>query len=727
MLRKICKTSRGSNKILPLLYTKYSNHFSYIAIHQNGINSFLLNNKIKFYTDSYIIDHIQKDKQSHTHEPFKLTEHFLNQYKDRKPPFGYNGLGEIVYRRTYSRIDPNTGQNEEWWQTIERVVNGTFNMQKKWIQDHGLGWNPWKAQKSAQDMYRRIFDMKFLPPGRGLWAMGSPITEERKLYAALNNCAFISTDIMNSSQHEPSKPFIFLMDLSMLGVGVGFDTKGKGYTIRGAKINESQIFYIEDSREGWVDSVKILLDAHFLGKDLPCFNYSKIRQKGTPILGFGGVSAGPEVLKMLHTELHSLLQPLANTQITSRTIVDIMNLIGKCIVSGNVRQTAEIAFGEYNDNDFIDLKNYELNPERSSFGWTSNNSIFAKIGMNYENIASRISKNGEPGLAFLHNMKAYSRMNLIEDWKDRRASGGNPCLEQTLESFELCCLVETFPNNHEDLDDYLETLKMAYLYAKTVTLGSTHWAESNRVMLRNRRIGCSMSGIAEFISNRGLEELRRWCNTGYHAIQEYDKDFSDWLAIPRSIKTTSIKPSGTVSLLAGCTPGIHYPESKFYIRRLRMSQTSNLLSSLSKSGYYIEPSYDDPFNTVVVEFPVKVSDNIRVAKELSMWEQLSLAAFMQKYWADNQVSCTVTFDPEREGSQIAFALDYFQYQLKGISFLPRLPEGAYKQMPYEQISEEEYTRRVSKLTPLDFSQSKGAEPNPDKFCDSFGCVIEKPF
>ena len=153
--------------------------------------------------------------------PFNLSENFMKRYKRRKVPFGFNGLGELVYQRTYSRIKQN-GKNERWWETVQRVVEGTFNMQKNHIDNNGLGWNAWKAQHSAQEMYDRIFNMKFLPPGRGLWAMGTSITD-KGLYAALNNCSFYSTEQIKD---EPSKPFCFLMDASMLGIGVGFDTKG---------------------------------------------------------------------------------------------------------------------------------------------------------------------------------------------------------------------------------------------------------------------------------------------------------------------------------------------------------------------------------------------------------------------------------------------------------------------------------------------------------------------
>jgi ribonucleoside-triphosphate reductase len=345
--------------------------------------------------------------------------------------------------------------------------------------------------------------------------------------------------------------------------------------------------------------------------------------------------------------------------------------------------------------------------------------------MDYSSIVDRVVRNGEPGFAWLENMQKYSRMNGIEDNKDFRARGGNPCLEQTLESYEMCCLVETFPTNHESLQDYNDTLKMAFLYAKTVTLAKTHWPESNRVMLRNRRVGCSMSGIAQFISQKGIEEFRKWCQGGYAAIQQYDREFSDWLAIPSSIKTTSIKPSGTVSLLAGATPGMHYPESRFYIRRIRVAVSSNLTTVLRNANYPVEPAVDDPTNTVVVEFPIDVGQNIRVAADLSMWEQLSLASFLQEHWADNQVSCTVTFDPKTEAKQLQHALDYFQYKLKGISFLPRFDVGqkkAYPQMPYEEITQEEYETRLAALKPLEF-QGSGELPSPDKFCDVDTCII----
>jgi ribonucleoside-triphosphate reductase (thioredoxin) len=721
----------------------------------------------------------------HAFRPFRLSPSFVDPYRSVRPPFGFNGLGEFVFQTRYSRVKESDGTKEGWTDTCERVVNGTFSMQKRWLLQHGLGWDARAAQAQAREMFDRIFTMKFLPPGRGLWAMGTPMTEERFLFASLNNCAFVSTQDLRK---DPTQPFTFLMDAAMLGVGVGFDTDGAG-TVRVAGIDDTlrpRPFVVPDCREGWVESLRILLDAHFSGGPRPVFDYGSIRPRGTPIKGFGGSASGGDVLERLHRDVESTLHPLRGGRaITVTAIVDIMNQIGRCVVSGDVRQTAEIAFGDPTSDEYVDLKDYAKNPGRAAWGWTSNNSVYATLGMPYDDIASRIRNNGEPGFAWLENMRGYSRMREDErDFKDRRAKGGNPCLEQTLESYELCCLVETFPNNHESFDDFAATLRSAFLYAKTVTLGRTHWPATNRVMLRNRRIGCSVSGVAQFIADKGLDTLRDWCERGYRVVQESDERTSDAFAVPRSIKTTCVKPSGTVSLLAGATPGMHYPESRFYLRRVRVGKDHEVVAPLRAAGYHVEPAVEDPDRKVVVTFPVDAASGakgtglvggaggakgakppaqqqtaaaagagagagaggegeagappspapvappsaLRTLDDLTMWEQFSLAAFLQRHWADNQVSCTITFDPEREGPQVARALDHFQYQLKGVSLLPRSPKLAYKQLPYEAITEEEYRAAVAKIArPVDFSALRGGDrhaASPDKFCDTSRCDVD---
>ena len=657
-------------------------------------------------------------------EPFCLDSEFVDKYRTIPEPFHSNPVGHLTYHRTYSRLLPS-GVREKWYQTVERVVNGTYRMQQRWITKASLGWKPIKAQRSAQEMYDRIFHLKFTPPGRGLWAMGSPLIEGKKLYATLNNCAFVSTNEMVGS--DPTKPFIFLMDASMLGIGVGFDTRGAGcFTIQ-RPARPIQVFTIPDSREGWVESVERLLRSYFQGTSEYMFDYSKIRPRGEPIKNFGGTSSGPEPLRQLHKSLCAVLEARIGKTVNSRLIVDIMNLIGVCVVAGNVRRTAEIAFGEFGDQEYLNLKNFEANPERAPYAWTSNNTVFAPIGANYEEIARRICDNGEPGLAWLENMRLYGRMDDPADNADHRVMGGNPCLEQSLESYEMCCLVETFPSRCDNKDDFLRTLKFAYLYAKTVTLGKTHWPQTNRVMLRNRRIGCSLSGITHFISQHGLDTLRGWCEDGYRTVRHYDGIYSDWMAIPRSIKTTSIKPSGTVSLLAGLPPGMHFGMcSRYHERRINIPKTSeDILDALRRANIPIEQSvYDE--NSVLAVMPVDLGEGLRTEDQVSMWEQLSLAAFLQRYWSDNQVSCTIKFDRERDGADIARALDYFQYQLKGISFLAKSNIG-HRQAPYTPIDAEAFATQKASIKELHFDNANVVDDaQPELFCDGDACLRAVP-
>jgi len=698
-------------------------HIKTITLHmdfQNRGNSTQIKGKIEF-ENNLLMDSLSQPK-------FKLDTRFVNAYSSQRPSFGFNALGEIAYKRSYSRLKED-GSNEEWYETVERVVNGSFNLLLRYSAENGIPFDYEETQKEAQKMYKKIFEFKFLPPGRGLWAMGTKLTEEKHLYASLNNCAFVSTG--NCTDENFAKPFIFLMDMSMLGVGVGFDTKGAGIIeIKKPDPTEKRIFVIEDSREGWVESTKALLESYFIaGKSEVEMDYSKIRPEGILLKGFGGISSGPEPLRILHKDTRAILDKLIGKKITSRAIVDIMNMVGRCIVAGNIRRTAEIAFGEPEDEEFLNLKNYEKYPERESYGWTSNNSIFASLGMDYSKACENIRKNGEPGFCWLENMRAYGRMCDSPNYKDIKACGGNPCLEQTLESYEMCCLVETFPFRHDSYEEFEETLKYAFMYSKIVTLGLSHWKETNEVISRNRRIGTSMSGIAQFLSKYSLEVLQSWCQKGYEFIQGLDAKLSEKFKVNRSIKTTCVKPSGTVSLLAGATPGLHFPESRYYIRRIRFPRHSTIYSELAEAGYKIEEdAYSKDKLGMVAEIPVCVGTGVRSMKEVSMYEQLEIAAFMQKYWADNQVSCTIQFDPKTEGPLLTKALEQYQYKLKGISFLPRMtPEkSAYVQMPYEEITEKRYLEIAASVRQINTAKAEEGmtqDPKAENFCDGDKCNV----
>ncbi len=600
------------------------------------------------------------------------------------------------------------------------------------------------------------------------------------------NCAFVSSENIGE---DFSGPFTFLMDMSMLGVGVGGDTRGVGKArIQTPRVTDAA-FVVEDSREGWVAMTRTVLDS-FVGKGhFPTtLDFRQVRPRGEPILGFGGVASGPNplarlakniVIMLLSPGVEPLFEEVSNEthpgeigvlhttfrgegkpyRITSGGIVDIFNMVGACVVAGGVRRSAEIMFGQADDKEFRALKDptdlialdalkdelklsldrtQDSDPEMGilqrqlqeveaeieqhpmvTHRWASNNSIFGEVGMDYSEVAPHIAANGEPGILWLDNMRGFSRMADPRDDKDWRAMGMNPCVEQSLESYELCCLVETYPAHHESYEDFERTLKFAYLYAKTVTLVPTHDQRTNAVMNRNRRIGCSQSGIRQAITRHGRRNFLQWCAKGYGYIQKLDRTYSDWLGVPLSIKTTSVKPSGTVSLLAGATPGVHAAHSEYYIRNVRVAGTSPLVMAARVAGFTVEKDRNVA-DTWVVSFPVKTPNYDKGKNDLSIWEQFAMVADLQRHWADNSVSATITFRPD-EVDQIQTCLEVFEDRLKAISLLPYSGHG-YVQAPYIEITEDEYITMMGLIRPLDLVDQDTHEVD-DKFCDGVSCEI----
>lgn len=668
---------------------------------------------------------------------FKINDEFIDQYRSKKTPFGYvdaggNSVGEITFLRTYSRLKAD-GTKETWVDVCERVINGTYSLQKEHCKKNRLPWNDAKAQASAKEAFDRLFNLKWTPPGRGLWMMGTDIVNVQKNSAALQNCAFVSTAEM--TKFNPAKPFAFLMEASMLGVGVGFDDKGADkdfiiYEPNKQEVTES----IEDSREGWRDSTASLINSYLKPDQSPIvFDYSKIRPLGSPIKTFGGTASGPDPLIKLHNSIRKLFNDRDGQKLTRKDIADIGNLIGVCVVSGNVRRSAELLIGRIDDQDFLNLKNAEVFPERNSYdsdnpgwGWMSNNSVEVHVGQDLSPIVDGISRNGEPGVIWMDMARKYGRLADGPNNKDHRVAGFNPCAEQSLESYECCTLVETYLGRHESLEDYKRTLKFAYLYAKTVTLLPTHWEETNAIMQRNRRIGASMSGVADFADNNGMPVLREWMDEGYKTVQRYDNIYSEWLGVRESIKMTTVKPSGTVSILAGESPGVHWtPGGKFFNRTIRFSNDDPMLPLFKMANYRVEPAAESPDTTSVVYFPIK-SNAKRSEKDVTIFEKIALAAAAQRYWSDNSVSVTVSFDAKTENDNVGTVLHMYDGQLKTVSFLPQGNE-TYPQMPYTQINKEEYDEATMKLFPIDFSgvyAGMAADAIGESYCTTDSCEIK---
>lgn len=674
---------------------------------------------------------------------FRLSDEFVSQYDDRKVNWGWVDAGgtsfsEVAFLRSYSRTKDD-GTKEPWQEVGRRIVEGTFSIQKDWAKSHMLPWNDNKAQRSAQEMFDRFFEGKWTPPGRGLQNMGTYMINGLGYSTALQNCGAVSTGGM--TRNDPGEPFAFLMSASMMGVGIGYDTKGadKGFRIHQPK-GEPWIYVIPDSREGWADSTRHLINSYLIpGRQPVEFDYSQIRPKGALIKSFGTEAPGPEPLRQLHNYLRAYVfsDDRDGEEFTTVDICDVANLIGKCVVSGNTRRSALLAYGDIADKRFINLKNGDHYALRNGlvegvepWAWMSNNSVRARVSDDLTDIAEGIALNGEPGVIWEEIVKTRGRLIDPPDDKDSKFVTFNPCAEQPLEDREFCTLVDVYVDKHDTLEDFQRTLKFAFLYAKSVTLLPTHFPRSNAVMQRNRRIGTSLSGCANFIDNRtnGLRELREWMDEGYKTLRRYDKTYSDWLCVRESNRVSTIKPGGTTGQVMGTSSGIHWTDGgEFFMRAIRMSNTSPLVKVLADSGHKVEVDQMDPKNSVVIYFPIR-STARRSARKVSIFEKAAIAVEAQRLWSDNGVSVTITFDPETESQHVSTILNMYAGQLKAVSFMPSGNE-VYPQQPYTEINEEEYEDWSMKLFPTlleDIYSGKGGvlDIEDEKFCATDVCLVK---
>lgn len=338
-------------------------------------------------------------RTSYVNEYFQLDDSTVTRLESMIPEFGYNGFGEFIFYRTYSRQKHN-GKQENWADVVIRVINGVMSIRKDHYARNRIDWDERRWQEYAREMSISMFEMKWLPPGRGLWAMGTAFVVERGSMA-LYNCA--ATKLGGNDRF--ANDCHWLMDSLMLGVGVGFEAVRDDLKLY--KPEGKFLYEIPDTREGWCDATKLLIEAYTQpGRYEPEFDYSGIRPAGELIKGFGGQASGPGPLVQLHEDIRRLCSTPGLSPLRFKT--DIANKIGCCVVAGNVRRSAELAKGDIKDREFMDLKDYDKYPEREDFGWMSNNTVALYDDDDFERlgeVAKRVIQRGEPGLMNLRNMK----------------------------------------------------------------------------------------------------------------------------------------------------------------------------------------------------------------------------------------------------------------------------------------------------------------------------------
>jgi ribonucleoside-triphosphate reductase len=597
----------------------------------------------------------------------------------------WDSLAKIVYKRTYSRRKENN-ELESWADTVDRVIRGNTRLVPV-------------GSVEKTELRNIMLSRKGIPAGRGLWQSGTE-THNRIGGASLNNCFFWTA--------EKYEHFVFAQDYLMLGGGVGLSVEHRFVSKlpkikKGVKIvNQNTFdadFIVPDSREGWCDLTRRVLESFFdTGRS---FTYSTkaIRAYGEPIKGFGGTASGPGPLIKFIEQLSKLLSSREGKHIRPVDAADIICMTGQMVVAGNVRRSAIIILGDPFDKEYLSCKQWEKGNIPNYRAYAN----FSVVASDIEDLHPEFWKTyeyGEPfGIINRENIQKYGR---IGDLKTDTAIGVNPCAEICLENGEPCCLVEIPLMNITNKAELFRVAKHLYRYAKRVTLEKYHNSITNTVVSRNHRIGIGLTGcLGSPLWNKSiLDEL-------YKFIQRLDEEYSTELGVPTSIRLTTIKPSGTVSKLLSQNgyEGLHAAYAPFFIQRIRFSSDDPLIPLLREAGHNIEPQINLDgsldHSTLVVDFYVAAPQGYPTVETWSLEDQLETVLLAQKYWSDNSVSVTIYYKKEDIPFIKKWLKDHLS-EIKTISFLLHSDHG-FKQAPKEEITEEQYKKFTKKLKPIAFN------------------------
>lgn len=610
-----------------------------------------------------------------------LEQSFVDSYSQKTAPWGFNGMGEIVFLRTYSR-KKDDGNNETWTETLQRVVNGA----------HEIGVEYTKEE--AEALFDHMFNLRCSFSGRALWQLGTPLVQKFN-GSSLNNCYF--TNI------EKIEDFELLFEYLMLGGGVGFSVerakihdlpkvKG-GVNITHERSNDADII-VPDSRHGWKRLLHAVLKSYFeTGKS---FSYSTIliREYGAPLKTFGGTASGPGALIDGIADICKVLDGRVGKKLRSVDVLDICNIIGRIVVSGSSRRSAQIAMGDPDDVLFLRAKNWSTGTV-PAWRANSNNSIYADA---YEEIMPELWKgydgSGEP-YGLLNRKLARSVGRLGEKNPDPSIEGFNPCAEIALADGESCNLATIYLPNVQSIEQLKEISILLYKVQKQITRLSYPYEKTTNIVKKNARLGQNVTGILQ-VSAEKIE----WLDEAYKNLAVFDKKYSKEKGWPTSVRLTTVQPSGTLSLLPGVTPGIHPAYAQYYVRRVRFGSADPLVDACRKRGYKVQWDIGldgrEDHTRYVVDFPCMSPEGSVLATSMTAVEQLEWVKKMQTVWADNAVSVTVYYRKEELPSIKEWLEKNYDNGVKSVSFLLHSDHN-FPLPPYEECSKEQYEKMLANI------------------------------
>jgi ribonucleoside-triphosphate reductase len=585
-------------------------------------------------------------------------------------------LSDITVYNKYAKYIPELERRETWDEIVTRN------------KDMHISKFP-NLKDDIEKAYELVYAKKILPSMRSLQFAGKPIEINN---ARIYNCAYLPVDDYRS--------FSETMFLLLSGCGVGFSVQQHHIEqLPEIKIpTKHKRYLVSDSIEGWADSVKILVKAYFTGSPLPLFDFRDIRPKGARLITAGGKAPGPEPLKECLFQIQKIFDRKQNgDKVTSLEAHDIICHIADAVLSGGIRRAALISLFNLNDEDMLTCKFgnwWEENPQR---GRANNSAVVLRHKITEEEFFKlwkkiEMSGSGEPGIYFSND----------KDW------GTNPCCEIALRPYQFCNLCELNVSDVESQEDLNERARAAaFIGTLQASYTDFHYLRDvwRKTTEKDALIGVGQTGIGSgAVLKYNLKEAAEIAKVENARVAEI-------LNINTAARVTTIKPSGTSSLVLGTSSGIHAWHNDYYVRRMRVGKNEALYTHLAvHHPELVEDEYFKPTIQAVISVPQKAPEGAILRTESAI-DLLERVRKFNVEWVrkghrrganTNNVSATISIK-ENEWKEVGEWMWKYKETFNGLSVLPYFG-GSYIQAPFEDITKEQFEEMAQHLHSIDLSK-----------------------
>ncbi len=594
-------------------------------------------------------------------------------------------IQQFQFYDKYSRFDYDLGRRETWLETVQRSVDYLRELSENRL-----------AEDDYQRIHNGILDMKVMPSMRLLAMAGDPA---RRNNVAIYNCSYLPVDSIDS--------FVEGLIISMSGCGVGYSVE-RQYVEQLPRIkrqtgSRTATMVVPDTSEGWAEALRVGMQTWFDGEDID-FDMSQIRPAGAPLKIKGGRASGPEPLRTMLRFARERILARQGSFMTTLDAHDIMCAVGGAAVSGGVRRTAMIALFDYDDMDMRHCKDGDFWVHNSQ-RWNANNSaVWPDRQLSQQEVARFTldmveSGGGEPGI--------FNRRAALENRPARREAaefGTNPCGEIILRPYQFCNLTSAVARAEDTAETLKEKVELATIIG-TIQSMATNFPGLRDIWKKNsqeeRLLGVDLNGQMDSPASQDVDTQEML----QHHVVETNKRYAEILGINQSAATTAVKPSGNSSQLLNSASGIHARWAPYYVRNIRVSAHSPVYKVLRDAGVPMDPENGqtrDNATTWVVHFPVKSPEAAVVRSDRGALEQCNYWLQNRVHYTEHNPSVTITYQQHEVLDMIRWIYDH-QDKIGGMAFLPH-SDANYDQLPYEEITQQEYEERIAAFPHVDFSK-----------------------